>query len=90
MGAQGERFQAVGQAIAEIKVHGVDGQFTGDPYIAKLLETKAKLVGGERASAVIAISADYANDASDAEKALRAFSSALRGLAAKLREASRP
>jgi EpsI family protein len=68
----------------------VDGQFIGDPYIAKLLETKAKLVSGERASAVIAISADYADDASDAEKALRAFSSALRGLAAKLNEASRP
>ncbi len=68
----------------------VDGQFTGDPYIAKLLETKAKLVGGERGSAVIAISADYANDASDAEKALRAFSPALRGLAAELSEASRP
>jgi len=67
----------------------VDGQFTGDPYVAKLLETKAKLLGGERASAVIAISADYANNSSDAERALRQFSSALRGLAAKLSEASR-
>jgi exosortase A len=68
----------------------VDGQFTGDPYVAKLLETKAKLLGGERASAVIAISSDYANDSADAEKALRAFSSALRGLGAKLSGASRP
>jgi EpsI family protein len=67
----------------------VDGQFTGDPYVAKLLETKVKLLGGERASAVIAVSADYANDSSDAERVLRQFSSALRGLAAKLSEAPR-
>ena len=67
----------------------VDGQFTGDPYIAKLLETKAKVLAREEASAVIAISADYSNDSAEAEKALRAFSSALQGLAVKLREASK-
>jgi exosortase A len=65
----------------------VDGQFTANPYIGKLLETKAKLLGGERASAVIAISADYVGDPSDAEKTLREFLSALRGLSARLSEA---
>jgi EpsI family protein len=65
----------------------VDGQFTGNPYLAKVLETKVKLLGGERASAVIAISADYGGDPSDAEKTLREFLSALRGLSARLSEA---
>ena len=68
----------------------VDGQFTGNPYVAKLLDTKAKLLGGELTSAVIAVSVDYADDASpDAEKTLREFSSALRGLAVRLSEAPR-
>jgi EpsI family protein len=67
----------------------VDGRFTGNPYVAKLLETKVKLLGGERASAVIAVSAEYASNSADAEKALREFSSTLGGLAAMLSEASR-
>ena len=65
----------------------VDGQFTGNAYIGKLLETKAKLLGGEKASAVIAISADYVGDPSDAEKGLHEFISSLRGLSTRLSEA---
>ena len=67
----------------------VGGRFTGDPYVAKLLETKVKLLGGESATAVVAISADYAEDSSDAEKTLREFASALRGFAARLSEVPR-
>lgn len=67
----------------------IDGRFTGNPYIAKLLEIKARLLGGEKASAVIAISADYSGDPSDAEKTLHEFSSALFGLSAQLSKASR-
>ena len=55
----------------------VDGRFTGSPYLAKLLEARAKLVGGEPAAAIIAIGADYSATPADAEAALRDFLSEL-------------
>jgi exosortase A len=67
----------------------VNGQFTGDPYLAKLLETKVKLLGGETASAVIAVSTEYADVPSNAEKTLRGFVSDFGDLTAKLSEAPR-
>ena len=33
----------------------VDGRFTANPYLAKLLETRAKLLGGKNAAAVVAV-----------------------------------
>jgi exosortase A len=58
----------------------VDGQFTGNPYVAKLLEAKARLLGGRRAAAIIAAAIDDGESAADAEKSLAAFLSGLRGL----------
>jgi exosortase A len=37
----------------------VGGEFTASPYVAKLLEIKAKLLRGTEAAAVIAVAADY-------------------------------
>jgi len=51
----------------------VDGRVTGDPYWAKLLEAKAKLLGGRQSAAVIAIAADYRGYPQNAENALRDF-----------------
>lgn len=51
----------------------VDGHITGDPYFAKLLETKAKLLGGQQAAAIIAIAANYRADPKEAENSLRDF-----------------
>jgi exosortase A len=38
----------------------VDGRYTGNPYLAKLLQLKVKLIGGQSAAAIITISRDYA------------------------------
>ena len=51
----------------------VDGRVIGDPYLAKLLEAKAKLLGGRQAAAVVAIASDYRGDPERAESALRDF-----------------
>ena len=40
----------------------VDGELTASPYVAKLFEVRAKLLGGEQAAAVIAVAADYADN----------------------------
>ena len=37
----------------------VDGRFTANPYVAKLLQVKARLFGGVRSAAVIAVATDY-------------------------------
>jgi len=66
----------------------VDGRFTANPYFAKLLEARTKLFGGEQASAVIAVGADYDEKAGDAEKILRGFVPAIQDLSAVLRRAS--
>lgn len=51
----------------------VDGRITGDPYFAKLLEAKAKLLGGVQQAAIIALAADYRSDPDEAESSLRNF-----------------
>lgn len=58
----------------------VDGRFTGDPYVAKLLQAKAKLLGGRRSAAIIAAAIDYSETPLEAEKSLTGFLSSLRGL----------
>jgi len=59
----------------------IDGRFTGNPYLAKLLEAKVKLLGGDPKAAIIAIGADYADNASKAETTLGDFASTLGWLA---------
>lgn len=58
----------------------VDGHFTANPYYAKFLQAKVKLLGGERASALIVAAADYHNLAADADRSLAQFTAQLGGL----------
>lgn len=51
----------------------IDGKLIGDPYLAKLIEAKVKLLGGQQAAAIIAIAVDYRSDRDAAEKTLRSF-----------------
>ena len=48
----------------------VDGRFTADPFAAKLLQTKAALLGGPASAAVIVASAPYDTDAAVARATL--------------------
>jgi EpsI family protein len=48
----------------------VDGRFTADPFAAKLLQTKAALLGGPASAAVIVASTPYDGDASAARATL--------------------
>ena len=47
------------QDLLVVYWYWVDGRFTADPYLAKLLELKAKLLGGVSAAGVIALAAPY-------------------------------
>jgi exosortase A len=51
----------------------VDGQFTSSRYVAKLLEVKAKLLGGESAAAAISVATRGGGPAGEAEATLRSF-----------------
>ena len=51
----------------------VDGQATANPYVAKLLEVKAKLLGGQPSAAVIAIASDYRESPREANASLDRF-----------------
>jgi len=51
----------------------VDGQFTGNRYLAKLLQAKARLFGGIPAAAVVAVMADYEDNPEKAVRSLENF-----------------
>jgi EpsI family protein len=51
----------------------VDGQFTGNRYLAKLLQAKARLFGGISAAAVVAVAADYDESPQKAARSLENF-----------------
>lgn len=51
----------------------VDGKFTASSYIAKLLQARARILGGREAAAVVAIAADYQDAPSEAAALLRDF-----------------
>lgn len=51
----------------------VAGELTASPYVAKLLQLKARLLGGEGGSAVIILVTDYEYDPMDAAKVLQHF-----------------
>ena len=63
----------------------VDGRFTGNPYVAKLLQAKAKLLGGAPAAAIIVTEIDADDGVDEAEDALAKFLSSLGGLARTLK-----
>lgn len=51
----------------------IDGKFTASRYVAKLLQARARLLGGREAAAVIAVAADYQDTPSEAFAVLRDF-----------------
>jgi len=68
----------------------VDGQMTGDLLIAKLLQIKAKLLGGPPEVGIVALATDYRDDAQQAENSLRDFASRASPLGAMIAHARRP
>ncbi len=51
----------------------VDGHHTSSPLVAKLLEVKAKLLGGRLDAALIVVAADFVEQPAEATSALAAF-----------------
>jgi exosortase A len=51
----------------------VGGEFTGSPYKAKYLRTKALLTGGQTATAILVLSTDYVDASERPDKILRDF-----------------
>jgi EpsI family protein len=70
------RFQRIAAAKEQRLVwfwYWVDGRMTGDLLFAKLLQVKAKFLGGPQEVAIVALAADYRGDAQEAENSLRDF-----------------
>jgi exosortase A len=68
----------------------VDGEYTGNPYKAKLLQAKVKLLGGVQSSAIIVAEADYTQSPSQADRVLTDFVVQLRNLGPVLQHARQP
>ena len=51
----------------------VDGRFVANPYIAKLLQAKVRLWGGDEEVAVVALASDHKGDLSEAVNVLKDF-----------------
>lgn len=68
----------------------VDGAFTGDDRLAKLLQARALLLGRSDAGALLAVSAEYADPLEEPATlgALRAFVGGQQGLSRRLAEAA--
>ena len=62
----------------------VDGEFTGSRVLAKLLQARAKLLGGDRRAALVAVSAEEHGNRQNARAAMRAFLDAAPSLGALL------
>ena len=58
----------------------IDRRFTGNPYLAKLLEAKVKLLGGDPHAAIIAIGASYDDNVASAVNGLTNFAATLQWL----------
>lgn len=67
----------------------VDGRFTASPYVAKLLQVKARLFGGVRSAAAIAVAADYIDAPVDAHDLLRDFTAQMESVSALLKQTDR-
>jgi EpsI family protein len=65
----------------------VDGVYTANPYVSKVLATRAKLLGGSKSAAFIAVSADYAENPGEAEPVLRDFLASMPSIRALLSRA---
>jgi EpsI family protein len=51
----------------------VDGRFTSDPYRSKFYQAMAKLFGGTKSAALVAIAADYVDSPAEAAPVLQDF-----------------
>lgn len=56
-----------------VQLYWVDGTYTSNPYYAKALQAKARLLGGLHAAATIIVAADYGERPADAEKIIGEF-----------------
>lgn len=68
----------------------VGGRFTADPSVAKILQVKARLLGGNPAAAVVAVAADYDETPAQAVAPLRSFIERVPSWRAALEGAVRP
>ena len=64
----------------------VDGRFTSSPYVAKLLQVKARLFGGVRSAAAIAVATDYIDAPVEAHAVLQNFTSQMESVSAMLQK----
>lgn len=64
----------------------VDGTFTASPYIAKLLQVKARLFGGVRSAAAIAVATDYYDAPVEAHELLQDFTKEMESVSAVLQQ----
>ena len=67
----------------------VDGTFTADPIVAKLLETKAKLLFGDQRAAIVAVSMPEGDGRANVDLVLRSFLEALSPIEALLEQPAR-
>ena len=69
----------------------VDGTFTANPIVAKLLEVKAKLFFGDQRAAIVAIATPEAAGRGNADRVLQSFlEEALPSIETLLMHATRP
>lgn len=64
----------------------VDGRFTASPYVAKLLQVKARLFGGVRSAAAIAVATDYFDAPIEAHELLQNFTAEMESVSAVLQQ----
>ncbi len=67
----------------------VNGRFTANPYIAKLLQVQSRIFGGPDAAALVAVSASYENVPREADALLRNFLSHTASIRQALEQPSR-
>lgn len=64
----------------------VDGRFTASPYMAKILQVKARLFGGVRSAAAVAVATDYFDAPVEAHELLQDFTSEMESVSAMLQQ----
>lgn len=81
------RFVSRNAARVAVYWYWVDGGFVATPQLAKLLQAKAMLFGGQKAAAVVAVVADYETDAKEGLGRIRDFLGQTSGIRASLEAA---
>ncbi len=81
------RFVSRNRARVAVYWYWVDDRFVATPQLAKLLQAKAMLLGGQKAAAVVAVVADYEIDAKEGLGRIREFLGQTSGIRASLEAA---